>query len=85
MLTYLSWTARKGIEVIAYEDRPEGTMIVEGGGGQFSEVVLHPRVIVAKGSDLGFATKLHEDAHRDCFISRSVNFPVRYAPEIVEG
>ena len=84
MLTYLSWTARKGVVVTAYEDQPDGKLNVEGGVGQFAEVTLHPRVTVAKGSDLALAQKLHDDAHRDCFIARSVNFPVHHAPEIVE-
>ena len=84
MLTYLSWTGRKGLEVLAYEDNPEGEMTVDRGAGQFTRVTLRPRVVVAKGSDIALAATLHEDAHRDCFISRSVNFPVHAEPEIVE-
>jgi len=85
MLTYLAYAALKKVVVIAYEDAATGTLTVERNAGQFTEVVLHPKVTIAKGSDAALATALHENAHHDCFISRSVNFPVRYEPTIVEA
>ncbi len=60
-------------------------MVQEGNGGRFSEVILRPRVTVAAGSDLDKARSLHEKAHADCFVAKSVNFPVRNEPEIVEA
>jgi organic hydroperoxide reductase OsmC/OhrA len=78
MLTYLAICARKRIQVAAYEDEASGTMVLAGGGGHFSEVVLRPKVTLAAGSDVKAAEALHEDAHRDCFIASSVNFPVRH-------
>ncbi len=83
MLTYLATCALQGIAVVAYEDQASGTMIQEGNGGRFTEVVLRPRVTVAAGSDLDKACALHEKAHADCFVANSVNFPVRNEPEIV--
>jgi organic hydroperoxide reductase OsmC/OhrA len=68
--------------VVAYEDAAEGTMLQEGRGGRFSEVVLRPRVIVAAGGDLARAEALHGDANATCFIANSVNFPVRHEAEI---
>ncbi len=82
MLTYLALCARAKIAVTAYEDAASGTMVVEGGGGRFSEVTLRPRVRVAAGADVEKALALHEAAHRHCFIASSVNFPVRHQPEI---
>lgn len=77
MLSYLGEAARAGLEVLGYVDRASGSMRLEGGGGRFTEVVLHPVVSVAAGSDLALARRLHERAHADCFIASSVNFPVR--------
>ena len=48
------------------------------GSGRFTSVVLHPVVTVAAGSDVERARALHEEAHRLCYIARSVNFPVRH-------
>ena len=55
------------------------------GAGQFTRVMLRPKVTVASGSDVAQARELHHDAHAMCFIARSVNFPVENAPEIVAG
>ena len=85
MLTYLAYCALQGIAVVAYEDQASGTMVQEGNGGRFTEVILRPRVTVAAGSDLDKARALHEKAHADCFVANSVNFPVRNEPEIVEA
>ncbi|MBL27628.1 MAG: peroxiredoxin [Rhodospirillaceae bacterium] len=81
MLTYLAEAARSGIQVLAYEDEAEATMVLEGGGGRFTEAVLHPKVTVAAGTDLEAAEALHGAANRLCFIANSVNFPVRHDAE----
>lgn len=81
MLTYFAICARKGIQVVAYEDGASGTMALEGGGGHFTEVVLRPKVTLAAGSDARAAEALHEEAHKNCFIAASVNFPVRHEAE----
>jgi organic hydroperoxide reductase OsmC/OhrA len=39
--------------------------------------VLRPQVVVSNDSDPQVALRLHEDAHHECFIANSVNFPVR--------
>lgn len=83
MLTYLAHCARAGIEVVAYADEASGTMILDGGGGRFTEVTLRPKVTLAAGADTAKARTLHENAHADCFIANSVNFPVRAEPEIL--
>mgnify|MGYP001275825157 CR=1 FL=1 len=83
MLTYLALCARAKIIVTAYEDAAGGTMVLEGGGGRFTEVVLRPRVTVAAGTDVEKARALHAAAHHDCFIAASVNFPVRHEPEVI--
>ena len=52
------------------------------GGGQFTRVVLRPRVTVAPGTDLARARALHDEAHALCYIARSVRFPVEHEPEV---
>lgn len=83
MLWYLHLCADAGIVVEGYRDEATGWMALEGGGGgRFREVTLHPLVRVAPGADLEEAVRLHEHAHRLCFIARSVNFPVRLDPVV---
>jgi organic hydroperoxide reductase OsmC/OhrA len=83
MLSYLAHAARRSVVVVGYEDAASGTMTLAGGGGQFTKVVLRPRVTVRAGSDEVLALHLHEDAHRDCFIASSVNFPVQHEGTVV--
>jgi len=80
LLTYLALCARNGIAVEAYEDSAAGTMAERGGKVRFVEVVLHPRCVVS--GDVEAATRLREQAHADCFIANSVNFPVRAEPRV---
>ena len=83
-LAYLHLCAVAGIVVTAYEDEAEGTMEeTAGGAGQFSTVVLRPKVTIAPGGNVEKAKALHHDAHSVCFIARSVNFPVTHEPTIV--
>ena len=83
MLSYLHMATVAGVVVVAYDDAAEGTMLTEGDGGRFTEVVLRPRVTIRADSDPGKALAAHEDAHHACFIANSVNFPVRCEPRIV--
>ena len=78
MLSYLAEAARAGLVVLDYRDAATGHMNTHERTGEFTEVVLHPVVTVAAGSDLALAAHLHETAHGLCFIARSVNFPVRH-------
>ena len=87
MLWYLHLCAVKGVVVTAYEDKAEGTMVEASGPsgprGRMTEVVLHPRLTITADSDPDKARSLHERAHHECYIANSMNFPVRFEPEIV--
>jgi len=83
MLSYLHMAAVAGVVVMAYTDAAEGTMVTEGDGGHFTEVVLRPVVTISASSDPVKAETAHETAHHACFIANSVNFPVRCEPRIV--
>jgi organic hydroperoxide reductase OsmC/OhrA len=82
MLWYLHLCANAGIIVRAYEDCPSGRLIEsQEGGGHFESVLLRPKVTVESG-DVQEALRLHQDAHKKCFIANSVNFPVLLKPAI---
>ena len=81
-LSYAALCARGGVILISYEDEAEGTMQRVDGVVRFTEVVLHPKVSIAPGSDQEKARALHAKAHSICFIANSVNFPVRNEPTI---
>jgi organic hydroperoxide reductase OsmC/OhrA len=80
MLWYLHLCAVNHITVVKYSDAPLGLMQEhEDGSGEFVRVVLKPRVKLVTGDRLQ-ALGLHQEAHRLCFIARSVNFRVEIEP-----
>ena len=83
-LWYLHLAADAGVIVIEYRDTAVGIMSEhDDGNAAFSEVVLRPRVVVSSASDPKIAAALHDEAHRRCFIARSVSCPVRHETQIV--
>lgn len=78
LLSYLHACVEAGVVVRSYVDDATGTMVQEGSGGAFTEVVLHPRVVVAEASMIEAAEAAHAQANAWCFIANSVNFPVRH-------
>ncbi len=83
MLSYLHMAVRDGVVVTAYTDEAMGTMVQQGLGGYFTEVVLRPVVTVADASMVEAAFAAHKGAYENCFIANSVNFPVRHEPTIL--
>jgi organic hydroperoxide reductase OsmC/OhrA len=84
MLWYLHLCADAGIIVTDYTDNATGTMVESPtGGGRFTEVTLHPIVTITDASKIDKANELHKKANEKCFISNSVNFPVRHEPTCI--
>ena len=82
MLGYVALCARAGVVVVSYEDAPLATLARQEGRTRFVDVLLRPKVVIESGSDMQKAVALHEKAHSICVIANSVNFPVRYEPEV---
>ncbi|HZV77765.1 MAG TPA: OsmC family protein [Candidatus Babeliales bacterium] len=82
MLWYLHLCSVQHIAVLDYSDNASGIMQENGDAGQFIEVTLRPVVSITQSTDRAKAQALHEQAHRRCFIARSVNFPVSVRPTI---
>ena len=81
MLWYLHLCSEAGVVVIDYIDNATGTMTeTEDGSGHFTEVTLHPVVIVTDASMINKANELHYEAHKFCFVANSCNFPVHHNP-----
>jgi organic hydroperoxide reductase OsmC/OhrA len=86
MLWYLHLCSVNRVTVFDYRDSASG-VLEEGndGSGEFVRVTLKPTVKVSPGDNRTRALALHNEAHRLCFIARSVRFPVEIVPEIIEA
>jgi len=81
MLWYLHLASAAGIVVHSYRDDPTATGETSpNGAGRFLDATLRPHIVVEAGADLAEAEAIHHRVHEFCFIARSVNFPVGYAP-----
>lgn len=76
ILSYLYVAGQAELEVEKVMVRGELTLEAGAEGGQVTSATLYPEVWVADAMQLPRARELHEEAHRQCFIARSVNFPV---------
>ncbi|MBK9148167.1 MAG: OsmC family protein [Flavobacteriales bacterium] len=83
LLTYLALCARARINVLSYRDQAEGALLLtKDGGGHFTKAVLRPQVVVEGMGMMEKARYFHGEAHKYCFIARSVNFPVNCEPTV---
>lgn len=80
MLWYLHLCADSGIIVTGYQDDPVGIMQETNIGGHFIAATLHPQVTITDSNRISDANRLHDEAHKRCFIANSVNFPVHHEP-----
>jgi organic hydroperoxide reductase OsmC/OhrA len=84
MLWFLHLCAEADIVVTSYSDSATGEMAEHAGGaGEFTKVILRPRVAISDPSRAIATTELHARAHQLCFIARSVKFPVEHEPAVV--
>jgi organic hydroperoxide reductase OsmC/OhrA len=79
-LTFMAVAAKAGATVLSYSDSCVGKLgRKENGKTGFVSVTLRPRVeLDAEHQDR--LPEFHERAHRNCFMSNSVNFPVAIEP-----
>jgi organic hydroperoxide reductase OsmC/OhrA len=82
MLTLLAIAAKKGWVVDTYEDDAVGTLGKNAEGrAAVTHTVLRPRIVFAGDApDAAALQKLHESAHRNCFIASSVKTEVTVEP-----
>ena len=81
MLSYLHVAVTHGVVVTGYEDQATGTLqLNRDHSGEFVSAALNPQVTLQDESQRALADSLHDEAHKLCFIARSVNFPVTCTP-----
>lgn len=81
-LTFMAVAAKSGATVLSYSDSATGTLgRKDDGKTGFVSVTLRPQVVLDEAHQDRLAT-FHEKAHRNCFMSNSVNFPVTIEPAL---
>ena len=81
MLSFLYICAQNEVVVTSYIDHSTGTMKeTADGGGRFTEITLHPEIIIQGQVDEEKLTRLHHKANHICYIANSCNFPINHKP-----
>lgn len=82
LLSFLSVAARAGIDVLSYTDDALGRMPMAASGIRITTITLHPRIVLAEGTDLSRIDDLVEQAHQECFIANSLNTEITVEPDV---
>src|SRR5438552_7906075 len=84
MLWVLHLCADAGIVVTEYSDDAIGEMVEHvDGSGEFTRVVLRPRMRITDAARIAEAVAIHDRAHHLCCLARSVNFAVAHEPVVI--
>lgn len=78
ILSYLHVAQVAGVAVNRIHCSGSVDLTFDKDGGQITSAVLKPQVWLADEMQREFAKELHQKAHQECFIARSVNFPVSF-------
>jgi organic hydroperoxide reductase OsmC/OhrA len=82
MMSYLYVCSQNSIEVLSYTDNAVATLETDGdGSGRFTEVTLHPEVLITNEFQIELALSLHAQANKLCFIANSCNFDIQHRPK----
>lgn len=83
MLWVLHLSADAGISIVEYQDEAWGEMAEHAdGSGEFTRVVLRPRVKILQTGREQEAIEIHARAHAVCALARSMKFPVEHEPQV---
>lgn len=88
MLWFLSIACRRGYRVDHYRDRASGVLgRDEAGKLAMREITLHPQSSFLGDAipDPGELVAMHEQAHQECFIARSLKTAVRCVPAAIDA
>ena len=81
LLTFVAYAQHKGLELVAYESAAEGVLENVEGKYRFTEVCLHPHVVVKTQTDIDRAREIMDSAHKGCLVSNSITTTVKVFPD----
>jgi organic hydroperoxide reductase OsmC/OhrA len=82
LMTFVAFAQRKELDFVSYESAAEGVLEFVEGKYRFTEVILHPHLVLKSESDIGRAQQILDDAHKGCLVTNSLTATVKVFPEI---
>jgi organic hydroperoxide reductase OsmC/OhrA len=81
LLTFVAFAQHKGLEFTSYECAAEGVLENVEGKYRFTEVALHPHIMVKSQEDIERAREILDSAHKGCLVSNSITATVKVFPD----
>jgi len=72
------------VDFVSLDLEAMGTVDKQDGVTRFTEIVLHPRLVIPAGADRARALHVLEKSEKHCLVTASLSTPVRLEPEITE-
>lgn len=82
LLTFAAFAQNKGLEFVSYESAAEGVLENVEGKYRFTEIILHPHIVIKLEADIERVRKILDDAHKACLVSNSITSAVKIFPDI---
>ncbi len=82
LMTFAAYARHKGLGLVSYECAGEGVLEYVEGKYRFTEIILHPHIVVKTPQDVEPARKILEDAHQSCLVTNSITTEVKVFPDI---
>ena len=73
------------VDFVSLDLDATGTVDRQEGVTRFTEIVLHPRLVIPAGADRARALHVLEKSEKHCLVTASLSTPVRLEPEITES
>jgi peroxiredoxin-like protein len=85
LFTLRSIARASRVDFISLDLDAAGTVNRQEGVTRFTEIVLRPRLLIARGADRERALHLLEKSEKHCLVSASLSTPIRLEPQITES
>jgi organic hydroperoxide reductase OsmC/OhrA len=79
MLTFVSWSKNKNVQVADYESRAEGLLENVDGKYRITGVNVQPSIVLKSETNIEAARAIMAEVERNCFISNSIRAKVTVA------
>ena len=73
------------MDFVSLDRDAAGTVDRQEGVTRFAEIVLRPRLVIARGTDRERALRMLAKSEKHCLVSASLSTPIRLEPTITES
>ena len=81
--TFSGMAFNSNFEFFSLELETEGIVAQDQAGWRFREVILHPRLTIARAEQQGLGNRLLHKAKESCLVGRSIACPVVLEPALI--